>query len=84
MVVRIKIGDGVADKDDVCPTVKGVASLRGCPDSDGDGLADKDDKCPNEKGPMVSNGCPDSDGDGDMIRKASYATLDGVIEILQR
>jgi OOP family OmpA-OmpF porin len=62
----------------VCPTVKGVASLRGCPDSDGDGLADKDDKCPNEKGPMVSNGCPDSDGDGISDNEDKCPTVPGI------
>jgi OmpA-OmpF porin, OOP family len=59
-------GDGVADKDDKCPTVAGLASLGGCPDSDSDGIADADDKCPNEAGLAKYNGCtiPDTDGDG--------------------
>jgi OmpA-OmpF porin, OOP family len=60
-------GDGVPDYIDDCPTVKGLTSLKGCPDSDGDGVADKDDQCPNTpKGVKVdAKGCPlDSDGDG--------------------
>jgi outer membrane protein OmpA-like peptidoglycan-associated protein len=60
-------GDGVADADDKCPDVKGVASLQGCPDSDGDGIADADDKCPNEKGLAKYNGCPVPDTDKDGI-----------------
>jgi OmpA-OmpF porin, OOP family len=59
-------GDGVADTDDKCPTVAGLASLNGCPDKDSDGIADADDKCPNEAGLAKYNGCPipDTDGDG--------------------
>jgi len=60
-------GDGVADYLDDCPTVKGLTSLKGCPDADGDGVADKDDKCPDTpKGVKVdAKGCPlDSDNDG--------------------
>ncbi len=59
-----KDGDGIADKDDKCPTVAGVKYLDGCPDKDGDGIADKDDKCPTVAGPKVFDGCPDTDGDG--------------------
>jgi outer membrane protein OmpA-like peptidoglycan-associated protein len=60
-------GDGVADYLDDCPTVKGLTSLKGCPDADGDGVADKDDKCPDTpKGVKVdAKGCPlDQDNDG--------------------
>jgi iron complex outermembrane receptor protein len=57
-------GDGVADKDDKCPTVAGPKSLGGCPDTDGDGVADKDDKCPTFAGIKMFGGCPDTDGDG--------------------
>jgi hypothetical protein len=40
--------DGIADKDDKCPTVAGPKENAGCPwpDTDGDGVLDKDDKCP--------------------------------------
>ena len=59
-------GDGVADADDKCPTVAGLASLNGCPDRDSDGIADSEDKCPNEAGLAKYGGCPipDTDGDG--------------------
>lgn len=57
-------GDGVADKDDTCPEVAGVASLAGCPDKDGDGITDAEDACPEVKGVKALKGCPDADGDG--------------------
>ena len=50
---------GVADKDDDCPNVAGLAALAGCPDADSDGVADKDDTCPNEAGVAALNGCPE-------------------------
>lgn len=59
--------DGIADKDDRCPTEFGLKELKGCPDSDGDGVADIDDKCPGTPvGVKVdSTGCPpDADKDG--------------------
>jgi hypothetical protein len=51
---------------DACPDVFGLASLKGCPDTDKDGVADKDDKCPTVAGPKENAGCPfpDTDGDG--------------------
>ena len=54
-------GDGVADKDDKCPTVAGAKDNAGCPwpDTDGDGVADKDDKCPTVAGTVANNGCPE-------------------------
>jgi hypothetical protein len=47
--------DGVADKDDKCPTVAGPKENAGCPwpDTDGDGVLDKDDKCPEVKGTCI-------------------------------
>jgi OOP family OmpA-OmpF porin len=59
-------GDGVLDSVDVCPDVKGLASLEGCPDSDNDGIADQKDKCPTVPGIAKYEGCPipDSDNDG--------------------
>ena len=57
-------GDGVKDKDDLCPEVAGLEQFNGCPDTDGDGIQDSEDKCPNEAGLAKFNGCPDSDGDG--------------------
>ncbi len=60
-------GDGVADADDKCPTVAGIASLGGCPDADSDGIADADDKCPSEAGLAKYQGCPIPDTDADGI-----------------
>jgi OmpA-OmpF porin, OOP family len=59
-------GDGVADKDDKCPTVKGPKDNAGCPwpDTDGDGVFDKDDKCPTVAGTVAkNNGCPEVSDD---------------------
>jgi len=56
-------GDGVRDKDDLCPTVSGKLFLGGCPDKDNDGVADKDDMCPDISGLAEFKGCPDTDGD---------------------
>lgn len=68
-------GDGVPDKIDKCPQIKGLKSNNGCPkkgllysifgkDTDGDGVKDKDDACPEVKGVKYLKGCPDTDGDG--------------------
>lgn len=56
--------DGVDDKLDSCPQIKGLVQFNGCPDSDSDGVADKDDVCPDVAGLTFFKGCPDSDGDG--------------------
>jgi hypothetical protein len=50
-------GDGIADKDDECPTEAGLAKFNGCR-TDSDGIADKDDKCPTEAGIAELQGCP--------------------------
>jgi len=57
-------GDGVKDKDDLCPETPGKVELAGCPDKDNDGIADKDDDCPDVAGKAEFKGCPDTDGDG--------------------
>ncbi|MEZ4906697.1 MAG: OmpA family protein [Saprospiraceae bacterium] len=57
-------GDGVEDAIDLCPQVRGLPELNGCPDSDGDGVPDYRDACPDAKGVKELKGCPDSDGDG--------------------
>ena len=57
-------GDGIYDKDDLCPEEPGLPEFQGCPDTDGDGIPDKDDECPLEAGLPEFNGCPDTDGDG--------------------
>ena len=60
--------DGVADGDDKCPDVAGLAKYNGCPipDTDGDGINDEEDQCPNQAGIEKYHGCPipDTDGDG--------------------
>lgn len=57
-------GDGIYDKDDLCPETPGLEKFQGCPDSDADGIQDSEDDCPNEAGLAELNGCPDRDGDG--------------------
>jgi OmpA-OmpF porin, OOP family len=56
--------DGVIDEMDDCPTIPGVAALKGCPDTDGDGIPDHLDDCPTFAGTLIHKGCPDTDGDG--------------------
>ncbi|WP_136667010.1 DUF5723 family protein [Flavobacterium sp. H122] len=62
-------GDGILDKNDQCPDVKGPKDNNGCPyrDSDDDGILDKDDKCPTVRGPKENEGCPWPDSDGDSV-----------------
>lgn len=57
-------GDGIPDREDRCPDLKGDIAQRGCPDQDGDEIPDIDDRCPTEAGPRSAKGCPDRDGDG--------------------
>lgn len=75
-------GDGIADKDDKCPTVKGVRANNGCPaDSDGDGIIDAEDTCPSVAGVRASGGCPapiDTDGDGIIDSEDRCPALAGV------
>lgn len=56
-------GDGIKDKNDLCPNKFG-RSFWGCPDGDGDGIVDNEDACPAEAGSSALSGCPDTDGDG--------------------
>lgn len=56
--------DGVADANDFCPDIAGLANLNGCPDADGDGVIDLRDKCPDLAGSLALDGCPDADNDG--------------------
>ena len=57
-------GDGIYDKQDLCPEVPGLEEFNGCPDTDGDGIEDSKDTCPELAGLAEYNGCPDTDGDG--------------------
>ncbi len=71
-------GDGIFDKDDACPTVKGLPEFNGCPDSDGDGIIDSKDACPDVAGKVEFNGCPDTDGDGIIDSKDACPDVAGV------
>lgn len=73
-------GDGIVDKEDKCPTVKGVRSNNGCPlDTDHDGIIDAEDKCPTVAGVRENQGCPaDSDGDGIIDSEDRCPTVAGV------
>jgi len=66
-IIKDKDKDGIADKDDACPTEPGTAATHGCPDKDGDGIADKDDQCPDESGLAANHGCPVHDKDNDGV-----------------
>jgi len=66
--------DGIYDKDDACPEVKGPKELNGCPDTDGDSVLDKDDTCPDVAGLAAFQGCPDTDGDG--VQDSADACVD--------
>ena len=57
-------GDGIYDREDVCPEVAGLPEFKGCPDTDKDGIQDSADSCPEIAGLAEFNGCPDTDGDG--------------------
>lgn len=75
--------DGVLDKDDECPEVKGVKENKGCPfkDSDNDGILDKDDSCIEIAGPKENRGCPwlDTDGDNILDKDDKCAEVKGTI-----
>jgi len=73
--------DGIIDRLDKCPTIKGLAKNNGCPykdgelskpkkakDTDKDGIPDSKDKCPKIAGTKSNKGCPEivaKDSDGD-------------------
>jgi len=57
-------GDGIPNKEDLCPEQAGIARFQGCPDKDKDGIQDAEDSCPFVAGIPTFNGCPDTDGDG--------------------
>lgn len=74
-------GDGVKDKDDLCPETPGKVELAGCPDKDNDGIADKDDACPDVAGKPEFKGCPDTDGDGIIDSEDACPTVAGLKEL---
>jgi len=75
-------GDGIVDKEDKCPTVKGVRANNGCPlDTDGDGIIDAEDRCPTVAGVRENAGCPvDTDGDGIIDSEDKCPTVAGLRE----
>ena len=75
-------GDGILDKDDLCPDTPGLKEFKGCPDTDGDGLFDAIDDCPKTFGPKENNGCPypDTDGDGLLDNADDCPSIAGPIE----
>lgn len=79
---RDKDGDGVLDRDDLCPEIPGPAENDGCPwpDTDGDGILDKDDHCPEVAGLAEFHGCPDTDGDGVPDPKDQCPAVAGPVE----
>ncbi|MEN9569302.1 MAG: hypothetical protein RL172_533 [Bacteroidota bacterium] len=79
-VVTDRDNDGIADADDKCPDVAGLAALAGCPDTDADGIIDAEDKCPAVKGLAKYQGCPipDTDGDGINDEEDKCPTVAGV------
>lgn len=74
-------GDGIKDKDDLCPETPGKVELAGCPDKDNDGIADKDDACPDVAGKPEFKGCPDTDGDGIIDSEDVCPTVAGLKEL---
>jgi outer membrane protein OmpA-like peptidoglycan-associated protein len=77
-----KDNDGIADDEDKCPDVAGLAKYNGCPipDTDGDGINDEEDKCPTVAGIAKYNGCPipDTDKDGINDEEDQCPTVAGV------
>jgi len=69
--------DGIVDRKDDCPEVKGLATFNGCPDTDGDQIIDKLDSCATVAGIKKFNGCPDTDEDGIMDKMDSCPTEKG-------
>lgn len=78
--IRDRDGDGVSDKRDVCPDVRGLLAFNGCPDSDGDGIEDSKDDCPQVKGLPKFRGCPDRDGDGVQDKEDQCPDVPGLQE----
>lgn len=74
-------GDGIPDKRDECPLVKGLEQFHGCPDTDGDGIQDKEDECPTVKGLAAFHGCPDTDGDGIIDKDDECPAIKGLVQL---
>ena len=76
-----KDGDGIYDKEDVCPEVPGLKQFKGCPDTDADGVVDANDECPTDKGLAEFNGCPDTDADGVADKEDACPEVAGTKEL---
>jgi OOP family OmpA-OmpF porin len=74
-------GDGIYDKNDLCPETPGLEQFNGCPDTDGDGIQDSEDSCPDVFGLAEFNGCPDTDGDGIPDNKDACPEVAGLPEL---
>ena len=74
--------DGIPDKDDLCPTVFGLAGFQGCPDTDSDGITDASDNCPTVAGILKYSGCPipDTDNDGINDENDKCLTVAGILK----
>lgn len=76
--------DGVLDKVDECPDIKGPEENFGCPwpDTDSDTVLDKEDQCPEVAGSVENGGCPwpDTDGDGLLDKEDTCPQEAGPIE----
>lgn len=93
-------GDGVVDKDDLCPTLPGTADYIGCPsippkDTDGDGIIDREDTCQRIKGGQSNDGCPTCEDVSsikssartlvqDYLEDLGKVTLDNQLDIIAR
>jgi outer membrane protein OmpA-like peptidoglycan-associated protein len=85
-----KDGDGIVDREDACPDVRGIPDpdphKNGCPppaDRDGDGIPDQVDACPDVRGvpdpDPRKHGCPpDRDGDGILDAEDACPDVKGV------
>ena len=75
-------GDGILDKDDLCPDTPGLPEYKGCPDTDGDGIFDAIDDCPQTVGLKENKGCPypDTDGDGLIDNADDCPSVAGPVE----
>ncbi|MBI4947218.1 MAG: OmpA family protein [Bacteroidetes bacterium] len=72
--------DGIPDKDDACPDIKGLKEFKGCPDRDGDHIPDNMDECPDQPGLPQFNGCPDRDSDGIIDKNDSCPDVAGTVQ----
>ncbi|NVB41558.1 OmpA family protein [Pseudenhygromyxa sp. WMMC2535] len=75
--LRDRDGDGIPDRDDMCPREPGPAPTGCPPDADKDAIPDEDDACPDQ--PETRNGYDDDDGCPDVVPE-EFASLAGILE----